>query len=105
MLDFPAFSGIRENPRFGNPPSSALKHSLLPGLFERGEDRSPQLVSFAYVVSQADVCHAGFWTSGESLELRDEVFETEGLAGGLGVSRFEHDVDDVDVKVVVGWLV
>lgn len=86
-------------------PSSALSHSLLPSLFERGEDRSPQFVSFAYVVSQADVCHAGFWTSGESLELRDEVFETEGLAGGLGVSGFEHHMDDVDMEVIVGWLV
>lgn len=51
------------------------------------------------------VCHASFGGSHHGLELRDEVFETESLASRLGAGGFSHDVDDMDVEVVVCRLI
>lgn len=80
-------------------------HSRSLGPHQGQKDLCPQLTGFTKVVGQADVRHAGIWTAGHGLELGDHVFESESFAGSLGTAGFEHGVDDVDVEMVVGWLV
>ena len=96
------------NPKMRDPHASpipfSLSHLQRP-LLKRQEDLGPQLARFTDVVRQADICHAGLGAAEESFELRDEVFEAEGFAGGLGGAGFEHGVDDVDMEMVVCWLI
>lgn len=73
--------------------------------FRGKEDIRPQPAGFAQGVSQAQVGHAGVGATGECLELGDEIFKPEGFACGLGAAGFEHGVYDMDVEMVVGWLI
>ena len=79
--------------------------SALLAPFERLEDVGPQLIRFAEVVCQAYVCHTCLWAAADGFELRDDVFEAECFAYGLCTTRFELGVDDVDVEMIVGWLI
>lgn len=76
-----------------------------PPLLQHPEYILPQLARLAEMVRQAHVLHPGCLVTGQMLERGDDVLEPEGFADGLGAAGFEHDVDDVDVEVVVCWLV
>lgn len=83
----------------------APKISALLAPFERLEDVGPQLIRFAEVVGQTYVCHTGLWATAHGFELRDDVFEAECFAYGLCNTRFELDVNNVDVEMIVSGLI
>lgn len=87
------------------PTPPLLLQSRSRGPFQGQEDLGPQLTGFPNVVSQADVRHACLWTASHGFELGDHVFQSQSFARSLGTTGFEHGVHDVDVEVVVGWLV
>ena len=68
---------------------------------------SPDLPFLAHEVRDVDLMHSPVeFARSHALEPRDQVLESESFARGLRmVGRFEVDVDDVDVEVVVRWMV
>ena len=74
-------------------------------LFQRKEDVSPKIACITKVIGETDVCHAGFRTTSHGLQLRDDIFKAKGFTDSLCACGFAHDVDDVDVEVVVSGLV
>ena len=74
-------------------------------LFKWQEDSSPQLAGLAHSVGQLDVCHAGILVAAHGFQLRDNIVQRDRFADCLRSRWVEIDVDDVDMKVVVCWLV
>lgn len=77
---------------------------LLPVL-QRRIDLRPQLTRLAQIVGQADICHARFFVARESLKLRNEVLQTECLSSSLRSACLKHDIDNMDVEMIVGRLI
>jgi hypothetical protein len=82
-----------------------LSNLDLPALFEWQVYLLPQLTSLAQMVCQVGVMHTRILFSTHRLELGDDVLQTEGFPSRLGAARFEGDVNNVNVEVVVRWLV
>ena len=84
---------------------SGLVAIRLLSLLQRPKNTRPQLISLAYKIGQANICHTGIVVTGHGFQLRDDILQTECLSGCLCTAGFQHYVDNVDVEVVVGWLV
>ena len=84
---------------------SGLIANRLLSLLQRSKNTRPQFISLAYKIGQANICHARVIVTGHGFQLRDDVLQTECLSSSLCTAGFQHYVDNVDVEVVVGWLV
>ena len=74
-------------------------------LFQRSKDIRPQLASFAERVRETYTGHASVLVVGQARKVGNEILESESLSRGLSRASLERDVHDVDVEVVVSWLI
>lgn len=74
-------------------------------LLERQENVGPEVARFTQSEGEIDSVHAGGLVAGHCGQLTDDVVEGEGLADGLRCTGLQSNMDNVDVKVVIGRLV
>lgn len=84
---------------------SSAGHTRLLALLQRQEDFRPQLAGLTNGIRKVDTRHARIITASHGVQLRDNIVQSNRLTDRLGSRRVEVDVDNVDVEVVVCWLV
>lgn len=82
-----------------------LVANRLLSLLQRPKNARPQLISLAYKIGQANICHTRIIVTGHGFQLRDYILQTKCLSGSLCTAGFQHYVHNMNVEVVVGWLV
>ena len=82
-----------------------LVATRLLSLLQRPKNTRPQFISLAYKIGQANIRHTRIVVTRHGFQLRNNVLQTECLPGSLCTAGFQHYVDNVDVEVVVGWLI
>jgi hypothetical protein len=73
--------------------------------FQLPKQACPQFAGFPQEIGQTHVRHTSILAAAYRLELRDDVLEAERLSRSLCLASFKHDVHDVDMEVVIRWLV
>lgn len=73
--------------------------------FQRSEDFLPQFAFLAKSVFDIHVSQTRILTAGQRLELADEAVYRDRFAHRLSRAGLERRVRDVDVEVVVRWVV
>ena len=84
---------------------SESRYIRLSSRLQNAEYLLPQLARLPKMICEPHILHPGRIVTRQVLQRGNDVFETQGFPDGLRGASFEHDVHDVDVKVVICRLV